>query len=170
MKRFYIPIAIIVLAGMVIFLHNASSKLAPEPPIDEVIENCEPNLTKFKIAGISLEPVIKAGEVVEVDSNLCGGIRKGDIVAFKIGDTMYIKMVAALPEEQVETSGDTVIIKEGKFESRFLAHLLSGNNNQMPKNAYIVVGLDPNSIDSRRFGYIFREQMIGKVLMNASVN
>lgn len=157
-KRKYIFVVFLISAILiVVFFSDFLSKLSSEV-------SCQKDITYFKVEGNSLEPIIKNNEVKEVDLNLCGGIKKGDFILFKIGDKKYIKQATALPGEKVEIIGDEITLSDRKISSHFLTYLLESNNNQLPENAYILLGLKSNSIDSRRLGYIFKDQILGKVL------
>jgi len=89
-------------------------------------------LTKLKVIGHSMGPVIKNEEIVLV-SNLIYWFKKpqiGDIVAFRDGGKILIKRVKN--------------ISKGKY-------FLEGDNKQ-------------DSLDSREFGLISKQEILGKVI------
>jgi len=67
-------------------------------------------LTKFKIVGHSMEPVIKNGETVLI-SSLFYWFKKpsiGDIVAFSGADKILIKRITKVQEEKYFLKGDNL--------------------------------------------------------------
>ena len=132
------------------------------------------------IDGSSMSPLFKDNEVVTTFENYyaCNEIKKGDIVIFnfKTREGDYIKKVLGMPNDLLEIedgnikiNGEFVLNSEGikyslnKIEESILIKPLQ--SNQIPRNGYLVLGdnVSEDTFDSRKFGYISKDQIIGKV-------
>jgi len=104
-------------------------------------------------------------------------IRRGEKVAFLFqgshyypAGTVFVKEVIGLPEDQIENSSEGVWINgtmvgavratdsEGRAVEPFVYR------GRIPKGAYFLMAHAPNSYDSRYFGWVGEEQIIGKVV------
>ena len=117
------------------------------------------------INGQSMEPTLRSRQFVlakrtEVD------IKNGDIIVFSVSEKTYIKRVFA-------SSGDTVELKDGliyingasvhpyKYDSAAEIVYALGDGE------FFVMGDNAgSSMDSRVFGLILSEQIIGKVILH----
>ncbi len=135
----------------------------------------------FFVLGQSMEPNFENGDYLLVDeiSYRLGSPQRGDVIVFRYpGDPSqrYIKRVIGLPGETVEIeNGQVVISKGGKDqtlnESAYLPALLETSGNisvTLGPNEYFVLGDNrPFSSDSRRWGILPRQNIIGKVFLRA---
>ena len=137
--------------------------------------------TKTRIVdGTSMSPLLKNGETVTTYENYydCNEIKRGDIIIFnfKTREGDYIKKVQGMPndileleEGYVKINGEYVLNSEGnKYKLNSLQQKILSIplvDNQIPRNGYLVLGDDTESstFDSRQFGYINKDQIIGKV-------
>jgi len=137
--------------------------------------------TKTRIVdGTSMSPLLKNGETVTTYENYydCNEIKRGDIIIFnfKTREGDYIKKVQGMPndileleEGYIKINGEHVLNSEGKkyklnsVQQKILSIPLV--DNQIPRNGYLVLGddIDSKTFDSRQFGYINKDQVIGKV-------
>ena len=116
------------------------------------------NFHTAEVRGQSMLPTLKEGRRVLVTSAywLVGPIRQGDIVVVRefTGDGYFIKRVHSLGGQTVETSfaPRTHRIADGKFVvPEGMVHLIGDNLSA--------------SEDSRKFGPVKIEQILGKVLV-----
>lgn len=102
------------------------------------------------ISGNSMEPTLLDGELV-VFYRLDREYRKDDIVIIQREDNIqYVKRIAACGNERVETSEEGVEIPY-----------------EVPAGAYFVLGDNrEDSIDSRTFGVIRHEEIVGRVFFH----
>lgn len=95
-----------------------------------------------------MNPTLKNNSLIVIDKFLykLGDIKKGDILIFKVKDEEMVKRLSYLPGE--------------KFESE-------GNLIQLKSNEIYVLGDNPKeSIDSRNYGPIKTNSIIGKVFLS----
>lgn len=115
-------------------------------------------------------------------TNLIGlrinGVKRGDVIVFKAPvdhEKDYIKRIIGLPGETVSVHDTHVFINGKEFdESAYLgsevktnpgAFLEEGKSVTIPKDHYIVMGDNrPGSSDSREWGFVTRDEIIGKAL------
>lgn len=133
----------------------------------------------FFVKGESMEPNFQNGNYLIVDeiSYRLREPQRGEVIVFKYPlnpSQRYIKRIIGLP-------GETVQIKEGKvnvYNSNGVPQILnenylpeffntSGNNEiQLSQDEYFVLGDNRNfSSDSRRWGTLPKENIIGRVLV-----
>ncbi|MCI8556580.1 MAG: signal peptidase I [Lachnospiraceae bacterium] len=102
------------------------------------------------VSGSSMEPTLLDGELV-VFYRLDKEYRKDDIVIIQCEDGIqYVKRIAACGNEQVEISEEGV---ETSYE--------------VPAGTYFVLGDNQaDSIDSRMFGAVKQEEIVGRVFFH----
>ena len=112
----------------------------------------------------------------EVDNN--AKFSTGDLVVFKVRsddiyypDKQFLKIVAGKSGDYLKIQGRTYLINNYQVTAKERG--LTGNdlkqflpvknmNNIIPDNNYFVIGSSKHSYDSRYFGFITKEQIIGK--------
>lgn len=131
----------------------------------------------YQVNGLSMYPTFENGEYVL--TNLIvkrfGEFKKGDVIVFKSPvekNKDFIKRVIA-------TEGDTISVSDGNFylngnllEEEYLpsnyvtsggSFLSEGTQVKVPEGNYFVSGDNrSNSSDSREWGFVTREEIIGK--------
>ncbi|MDO8633419.1 MAG: signal peptidase I [bacterium] len=133
----------------------------------------------FLVRGDSMVPNFHNGDYVIVDElsyRFLGEPSRGEVIVFKFpGDTSqkYIKRVIGLPGENVEikegkvyisSTGEPILLQESYLDPEertegFISLLLKDNE-------YFVMGDNREfSSDSRRWGVLPREDIIGKALI-----
>jgi len=132
----------------------------------------------YAVNGSAMSPALNSGETVKVSPYKKGSVpQRGDIVVFdqkgEEGTTRLIKRVVALPRERITISGGKVTIFNKSYPTGFNpdAYYLKdqtttlGNNDvTIPGNQFYVLGDNRVvSLDSRIFGPIALESIIGKV-------
>lgn len=133
------------------------------------------------VDGDSMEPTLNHGDYLLL--NKFSDIERFDIVVFPPPDeeeeTLYIKRVIGLPGDTVEYRNDELYINGEEIEEDFLEYSSddldfypSGNfslltllgEEEVPPGQYFVLGDNRlNSRDSRSFGFVDEESIIGKV-------
>lgn len=135
----------------------------------------------FFVRGASMEPTYNQGDYLLVDelSYRFSEPLRGDVIIFKFpNDTtqFYIKRIIGLPKETISINNGRVIIKNGAVPQGFVldeSYLLEGFVNgsveiKLDNNEYFVLGDNRGaSHDSRRWGPLQRNFIIGKVFLRA---
>lgn len=134
----------------------------------------------FFVLGASMEPTFENGDYLIIDemSYRLDDPKRGDVVVFKYPyDTtqFYIKRIVGLPGEIVNFKDGKILIKNKENSDGFLLdeeYLLSeketfgGNSVTLETNEYFVLGDNRGaSSDSRRWGPLEKQYLIGKVLL-----
>jgi len=136
----------------------------------------------FFVRGQSMDPNFENGDYLIIDeiSYRFRQPQRGEVVVFKYPQNpsqRYIKRIIGLPGETIEIlNGKVMISKEGSElmvlnESNYLpSHLQTPGNTQveLAENEYFVLGDNRiSSSDSRRWGPLPRENIIGRVFFRA---
>jgi len=143
--------------------------------------SCYIKRTIATVYGDSLSPLINNSEkvILLVNYYSCHKIKRNDIVAFKLKTAAYpfIKIIKGLPGDILKFNGSYAYINgkllvnsQGKpytFSKRSEIILsIPLIDHKIPNNMYLVLGDRINeslSFDSRAFGYVEKNQIIGKV-------
>jgi signal peptidase I len=135
----------------------------------------------FFVKGQSMEPNFENGDYLIVDE-LTYKFRnpeRGEVVVFKYPNDpsqRYIKRIIGLPGETIEISDGKVVIFDGEGgkildELNYLpSSVLTAGNVRLTlgENEYFVLGDNrESSADSRRWGTLPRELIIGRALLRA---
>lgn len=141
------------------------------------------------VYNVSMYPTLEDGDIVLLSR--FGEINRGDIVSFKsvltitdadvrslnflqrlfnkAGDRKnLIKRVIAGPGDTVEIAGGRVYLNGGLLTEPYVKEFFKEKDfpeTKLPADSYFVVGDNrPHSFDGRDFGFVRREDIIGKVL------
>lgn len=125
------------------------------------------------VLGNSMYPTLKHGQIVLAKK--VSKFEKGDIVVFRNDfEEIVIKRILFMPEEYYYFILDskpyvTELIYDNSYRSILKFYEEYGESHilehKIPKNEYYVVGDNHNnSDDSRRFGPIYKEQLMYKVI------
>ncbi len=135
----------------------------------------------FIVKGASMEPNFFDGDYLIVDE-LSYRLRepnRGEVIVFhypKQPDQRFIKRIIGLPNEEIKLQGDKITITDNQGnvitlnESEYLPgiNLSASHNITLGKDEYFVLGDNRrNSLDSRKWGSLSRDEIIGKVLIRA---
>ena len=141
----------------------------------------------YTIKGDSMDPTLKDGErvVVNIMGYKIGDVKKGNVIVFHANKKDdYVKRVIGVPGDKVQYKKDQLYINgkkqdepylnynekrkqveyiTGTFQVKDLANANS-KSNVIPKGKYLVLGDNREvSKDSRSFGLIDKDQIVGKV-------
>ncbi len=134
----------------------------------------------FFVRGQSMDPNFENGDYLIIDeiTYRFKAPQRGEVIVFKSPQDpsqRFIKRIIGLPGETVEIKDGKVIIytKDGPQvldESNYLSDLLTAGNIRiaLAEDEYFVLGDNrPFSFDSRRFGVLSEENIIGRVIFRA---
>jgi signal peptidase I len=133
----------------------------------------------FYIPSGSMEPTLQIGDRILVSkfSYRLGPIRRGDIIVFRFPlspSRDFVKRVVALAGESVELREGLVLINGKPLSELYPTPLPGGDRactssygpKKMPEGQYFVLGDNRcNSEDSRFFGFVPAENVVGKALL-----
>jgi signal peptidase I len=141
----------------------------------------------FKIPTGSMEANLLIGDHLLVNKFVYGlhsgtlarilpykSLKRGDVIVFKYPqspDVAYVKRLIGLPGERVEMVGRTVYINGQPLKEDYTQYIDAGSIYekygpfQVPEGKYFAMGDNrDNSQDSRFWGYVPRDHIIGKAL------
>ena len=134
----------------------------------------------FFVRGESMDPNFENGDYLIIDeiSYRFSEPARGEVVVFKYPldeSQRFIKRIIGLPGETVEIKNGQVIISNNQSsqnlnETGYLGELVTGGDIKLTLGTgeYFVMGDNRDySFDSRRFGSVPRENIIGKVVFRA---
>lgn len=128
----------------------------------------------FFIPSSSMEPTLKPGDRIIVNKFIYRfkNIQRGDIIVFKYPldpSRDFIKRVIGLPGETVEIRDSVLYINDKKVNQPFLPKGLKYGSYgpvQIPQGQYFMMGDNRNnSEDSRVWGFLPRDNVIGKAFV-----
>ena len=134
------------------------------------------SMQPYEVVGPSMQPGMFTGEDVMVNTlaYLFGGPARGDVIVFHPPSdlsTVYVKRVIGVPGDRIDISLDAVYVDGVKLDEPYIYPLAPGEdennsvftNIQLGANQYYVMGDHrQDSTDSRAFGYVPRQNIIGK--------
>ena len=134
----------------------------------------------FFVKGQSMDPNFENGDYLIVDeiTYRFKEPQRGEVIVFKSPQDLsqrLIKRIIGLPREVVEIKDGRVIVYNNKEqqvlnESNYIPNLSTGGDLRvvLGENEYFVLGDNrPFSYDSRRFGPLLKEKIIGRVIFRA---
>lgn len=128
---------------------------------------------RIRVESVSMQPTLYAGNFVVVNklTYRFGTPERGDIVVFQFppnpAQDPYIKRVVGLPGENLRIENGKVYIDGVRFFEPYLTEdTMQGGNWDIPEDAVFVMGDNRNnSSDSRSWGMVPYEDIIGKALL-----
>ncbi len=134
----------------------------------------------FFVRGQSMDPNFENGDYLIVDeiSYRFSEPQRGEVIVFKYPEDpshRFIKRIVGLPGETVEIKdGKVIIYMDGVSrvldESEYLSNSVTTGDFQITlgENEYFVLGDNRSfSFDSRKFGVLPRDKIIGRVIFRA---
>ncbi len=133
------------------------------------------SVRRAKIVGAAMEPNFHDGQIVEIEEVPVADLQRGDIVLFVPDkERQYLKRLIGLTGETLEIIDGKVYIDGKVLEEPYLQETSRVNRFPTPPitlkpNEYYVLGDNRNnSSDSRAFGPISGESILGRVKVPAS--
>jgi len=130
----------------------------------------------FQIPTESMIPTINVGDRILVNrlAYRFGDIERGDIIVFKSPqdpDTDWVKRVVAVEGDTIEVNNHMVIVNGEALVEDYTAPWLNPNEpiyaeREVPEGKVFVMGDNrDNSDDSRYWGFLDREAVVGKAMI-----
>lgn len=125
----------------------------------------------LRIYGSSMTPTLSEGDIVVCFKT--SDIKRGDLVAFYLGNKLLVKRCVALPGQTVDIDGDGNVTLDGvPLDEPYVTDKSLGDCNielpyQVPDNRYFCMGDHrKTSVDSRNtaVGCVTEEQIVGKIV------
>ena len=133
---------------------------------------------RFRVEGDSMSPTLEHGQSVLVVRPVFSWnyLQRGDVVVLLrpgLPEGIYIKRIVALPDEEVKMAGgrvyaDDVLLPEEYLVAPPLGYLGANSEPQQtwwtgPEEVFVLGDNRQNSDDSRTFGPVPFDQIIGRV-------
>lgn len=123
----------------------------------------------YIISNKSMEPTFYEGdEILLIKKNfLFNGIKNFDIIVFRRGENNLVKRVIGHEGDRIEISNGELYLNNNLIEYEFYNFSEEDNLNYIiEKNQYFVLGDNISvSEDSRKFGLIHEDDIIGQVIL-----
>ena len=125
----------------------------------------------LQIYGSSMTPTLSEGDIVVCLKT--SDIKRGDLVAFYLGNKLLVKRCIALPGQTVDIDADGNVTLDGvPLDEPYVTDKSLGDCNielpyQVPDNRYFCMGDHrKTSVDSRNtaVGCVTEEQIVGKIV------
>lgn len=125
----------------------------------------------LQIYGSSMTPTLSEGDIVVCLKT--SDVKRGDLVAFYLGNKLLVKRCVALPGQTVDIDGDGNVTLDGELlDEPYVTEKSLGDCNielpyQVPDNRYFCMGDHrKTSVDSRNtaVGCVTEEQIVGKIV------
>ncbi len=133
----------------------------------------------YRVPSSSNTPTLEPGDIIFVSTYAYRRAtpERGDFVVFfppNSSENVYVKRVVGLPGEVVETDPHRVWINNELLQEDYLDYSNTDRNSypkrpptSIPDRHVFVLGDNrPNSLDSRMFGAVPIENIVGKVLLD----
>lgn len=126
---------------------------------------------RIRVDGSSMVPTLQNGQFVMVNrwAYKLGDLKHGDIVVFhypRDPEQEYIKRIIGLPGESVRIENGKVYVNDQQLIEPYIAAAPRTQGTwDVPEDHIFVLGDNRNnSQDSRNFGYVSMENVIGKAI------
>jgi signal peptidase I len=127
---------------------------------------------RVRVENISMQPTLQPGEFILTNKLIMrlGGLQRGDIVVFHYPNGVtsdYIKRVIGLPGDHVSIRQNRVYVNEQLLhEPYIMAEPATSGEYDVPADQYFMLGDNRNnSSDSRSWGFVSSNLVIGKALV-----
>ncbi len=127
---------------------------------------------RVRVENVSMQPTLKPGEFLLINrvAYRFGSPSIGDIIVFHAPgqeNTDYIKRVIGLPEDRVTVSDGIVYVNNQPLYEPYIAESPRYTGTwEIPADHYFVLGDNRNnSSDSHMWGFIPREDIVGRALL-----
>lgn len=131
--------------------------------------------TKF---GASMEPTIKSGQKLNIKRFLPGEeVKRGEIILYRRQKNVeFVSRLIAIPKDRIKIFSGKVFLNGNLLDEPYLTpgittrlfeggFILENKDYIVPDNSYFILGDNrPYSLDSREFGFIKGDAIIGKIV------
>lgn len=173
-------IALIIIGAVFLYFYFAKESGLVSKPEEY---SCATRETML-IRGFSMYPLLNNGEEVEAlrDYYDCNEPKRGQaaIITFTTREEEFIKKIAAVGGDKLEFDDNNALVngeilknsadENYRFSQASIDRLSTPlDNDKIPMGRYMALGdsIGYNSFDSRQFGFISREFLKGRVLIDA---
>ena len=131
-------------------------------------------IQSYRVDGVSMQPGLQSDEYVVVNkiAYLFHAPERGDVIVFHFPlDTSkdFIKRVIGLPGDSISVTSSTVTVDSVVLKEPYISQPANPNPAHpwvVPPNEYFVMGDNrPASDDSRDWGFVPRDYVVGKAVM-----
>ena len=123
---------------------------------------------RFKVIGQSMEPVINDGEQVFITKMYykLNKIERNDIIGLYNNQKIEIKRIIGMPEDRLLINQSSLVRNEIEIiNTSNIQHEIQNKDIILRNEEFFVLGENySKSVDSRNYGPIKKNQIIGKVL------
>ena len=119
----------------------------------------------YTVEGSSMYPAISPGDRLLIYR--WARIRKGDVVILSLpnSDQLAVKRVMGVPGDKVAFFGNFIRVADHQLPLKQKPHPELANADEVPVDSMFVAGdRIESSVDSRDYGFVPREAIIGRVL------
>jgi signal peptidase I len=125
--------------------------------------------TSYRVDGSSMEEALNDGDRILVSDGLYGPIVQGDVIVFHVLDEVLVKRVIACPGDSVSMISGQVFVNNVSLEESTPYWLQTADTFpplSLQSGEYFLLGDNRAvSVDSREFGPVREDQVMGKVLV-----
>lgn len=130
-------------------------------------------LPRSVVHGTSMQPTFYEGQYLVISrlDYMIGDPQRGDVLVFNSpeGDDALIKRVIGIPHDVIEIRGTEIYLNDAKIDEPYINEpcrvCRDGARWELGADEYFLMGDNRNrSNDSRNFGPVTHEHIIGKVL------
>lgn len=129
------------------------------------------SFSSFKVSGTSMEPTLKDGANILVSkiSYIFSEPKRGDVVLLKHEGKKWVKRIIAVPGQLMEIKDGAVSLNGEKLTEPYVKnnYTFASQSILLGDSEYYLMGdnREPNqSIDSRIWGPVAEEEIIGKII------
>jgi signal peptidase I len=165
----------------IIFTGNIRNINLPKKELFPLVR-CDDVIVSYNMVSISMRPTIKVDDRVIFNKNAYknNSPKRGDVIVFnatpklvELGYTeRFIKRIIGLPGEVIRLKNNKVYINGKAVKEKYISKFPDYEEKSfiVPANQYFVMGDDRNnSLDSRFWGYISPDFIIGKMIWKVSI-
>lgn len=131
-------------------------------------------ISSFSVSGSTMEPNFHHNDYLLI-KKFDRRFSRGDVIIFhppKDSNQLLLKRIIGLPNEKVEIRDGKIFINGQMLNEPYINEETKGGEFSSPtleNNQYFVLGDNrSNSLDSRRFGPVLKDNIVGKVGYNVS--
>lgn len=130
--------------------------------------------TPIAVSGDSMDPTVGAGDVALVSrlAHTVDALRRGDLVVFRDPEgTLSLKRVVGLPGDRLMMLDSVLLVNDRPVDERYVDHATIdgtylGRIVVPAGHVYVMGDNRARSIDSREYGAIDDESIVGRVLLH----